>query len=152
MAGASGSRSPPKTVFQSPSNALHCGVFNGVLLRRRIAIIVGRSFSVPGKGAKTVTRGEGEWGERIRCFPLEFADGEAGNFYQRGNKGLWRWKGWIVETIYSSIFFFFFFGSFFRSIYCVLGNEKLNRREKSYKIEIVGLINFRSSLAGFMNK
>lgn len=118
VAAASGSRSPspPKSVFQSPSNALHCGVFK----RRFTAAQDQRDHRRPvifwylARGKER----RGEWrrrrrrrrkrGLRIRCFPLEFADGEAGNFYQRGNKGLWRWKGWLVETIYSSVFFFFF--------------------------------------------
>lgn len=107
---------PSKSVFQSPSNALHCGVFK----RRFTAAQDQRDHRRPvifwylARGKER----RGEWrrrrrrrrkrGLRIRCFPLEFADGEAGNFYQRGNKGLWRWKGWLVETIYSSVFFFFF--------------------------------------------
>lgn len=97
VAAASRSRSPsPRKAFSKVLPTLCTAAFlNGVLLRRRInAIIVDRSFSGTWPG------GRGEWrrrrrrrrrrGLRIRCFPLEFADGEAGNFYQRGNKGLWR--------------------------------------------------------------
>lgn len=110
MAGASGSRSPPKA-FSKVLPTLCTAAFLTVTAAQdrddRRPVI----FCPPGQGGlakKTmVSRGEGG-AERIRCFPLEFADGEAGNFYQRGNKGLWRWKGWLVETIYSSVFFFLF--------------------------------------------
>lgn len=60
---------------------------------------------------------------------------------REGTKGCGDERGGSLRRFIAA-FSFFFFGSFFRSIYCVLGNEKLNRREKSYKIEIVGLINF----------
>lgn len=94
----------PQSVFQSPSTALHCGVFTATAAqdrdhRRR------PGHSVPGQGKKGAAEGDDGGGGGVERA-LEFADGEAGNFYREGTKGCGDERGGLRRFMAT----FFFFG------------------------------------------
>lgn len=131
----------PQSVFQSPSTALHCGVFTATAAqdrdhRRR------PGHSVPGQGKKGAAEGDDGGGGGVERA-LEFADGEAGNFYREGTKGCGDERGGLRRFMATFFFFWGGNGGSFRgggqdrSIFCVFclllcrfGNEKLNWRKK----------------------